>query len=90
MSWLEYKEQDCYVNFGELFMINAEDEKEEKIQELADRFATLKWEIWEKFPVQHREECMKAEWDTEVARRIAEYPKLNIEYEKKCELKMRI
>lgn len=84
---LEYRGNDCYVNFGELFFVKEEDTKEEKIKDLTDAFATLKWDIWEKFPMQHREDCMAAEWDAEVARRLAEYPKLDAEYEKKCELK---
>lgn len=84
---LEYQGKDCFVNFGELFFVKEEDTKEEKIEELTDLFATLKWDIWEKFPVLHRKDDMAAEWEAEVARRIAEYPKLNAEYEKRCELK---
>lgn len=81
---LEYRGGDCYVSFGELFHVKEEDAKEEKIKELADTFAMLKWNIWEQFPVIHRTDNMLEEWEQEVKRRIAEYPKLNAEYEKKC------
>lgn len=81
---LEYKKNECWVNFAPLFLIKKEDIKEIKIKELEDIFARLKWEIWERFPIQHRDESMDLEWKNEIARRIAEYPKLNQEYESRC------
>ncbi|MGN1198575.1 MAG: hypothetical protein ACI4TA_13390 [Acetatifactor sp.] len=43
--------------------------------------ATLKWDIWEMFPVQKRTDAMKAEFEEMVRRRVAEYPKFNFAYE---------
>ena len=51
---------------------------------LRDIMATLKWEIWNEFPVVKRNYMLSANWEQEVKRRIAEYPKLDYEYEKSC------
>jgi hypothetical protein len=44
--------------------------------------ATLKWEIWEVFSVEHRVDVSGDEWEEQ--KRLAEYPKLDIEYENSC------
>ncbi|MCM1540213.1 MAG: 1-acyl-sn-glycerol-3-phosphate acyltransferase [Blautia sp.] len=78
---LEYRGKDCYIKFGQLMYINAEDDKEEKIEELRDVMATLKWEIWEMFLSVPRDTVVSDEWEREVIRRVAEYPKFDYEYE---------
>lgn len=76
---LEYTEKNCYVAFGESMEISPADDKGEKISELNDRFATLKWSIWEQFSDTG---CSTdKEWNAEVQKRLAEYPKLDYEYE---------
>lgn len=76
---LEYTNEKCYVAFGESMHISPADDKGEKISELNDRFATLKWSIWEQFSDTG---CNTAEeWSAEVHKRLAEYPKLDCEYE---------
>ena len=76
---LEYTNEKCYVAFGESMHISPADDKGEKISELNDRFATLKWSIWEQFSDTG---CNTAEeWNAEVQKRLAEYPKLDYEYE---------
>ena len=52
-----------------------------KIAELRDVMATLKWEIWEMFSSVSRATVASDEWEREVIRRVAEYPKLDYEYE---------
>ena len=81
---LEYKENDCYVKFGSPVYITKNDSKQNKIDELSDKMASMKWEIWEMFPVISRTEIDEQEWEREVRKRIMEYPKLNYEYEKSC------
>ena len=51
------------------------------IEQLEEAMATLKWEIWEMFPVQRRTDEMKAEFDKMVRERVAAYLKFNYEYE---------
>lgn len=36
-----------------------EDDKQMKIEELEESFATLKWEIWEQFPIEKRNKDMQ-------------------------------
>lgn len=81
---LEYREKVCYVNFGQAIEVSKRFEKQEKINELEDSFATLKWEIWEMLPVKHRSDDMKEQWEAEVQGRLEEYPLLDYEYEKSC------
>jgi 1-acyl-sn-glycerol-3-phosphate acyltransferase len=81
---LEYKGDDVYVKFGTPLTVEAEDDKLKKINELTDVLATLKWEIWESFPTEHRTDFYGNEWEEEKQKRIAEYPKLDYEYEKSC------
>lgn len=76
---LEYTKENCYVSFGDAMYIEQTDDKGEKIGELRDRFATLKWTTWEMFDDTG---CnTESKWNSEVCKRITEYPKLDIEYE---------
>lgn len=78
---LEYHPDCCYAKYGEPIYINKEMDKQTGIEQLEESMATLKWDIWEMFPVQKRTEEMKAEFEEMVRRRVAEYPKFNFEYE---------
>lgn len=81
---LEYKGDICIVNPGKPVYVMPEETKDKKIGEITDIMATLKWEIWERFPMEKRRESMREEWEEEVLRRLADYPKLDYEYEKSC------
>lgn len=81
---LEYRGKDCYVKFGELIYVKETDEKLTKFEELSKVMATLKWEIWEAFPLVARKEMDMQEWDMEKVSRIKAYPKLDYEYEMSC------
>lgn len=85
---MEYRGEDCYVKFGLPMYIRENDDKKDKINELTDSMATMKWEIWEMFPVVSRGSIDKDEWTREVKRRLEEYPWLDYEYEKSCVLKI--
>ena len=77
---LEYTDENCYVAFGQPMFISEKDDKGEKIRDLDDRFATLKWLVWEKYSDTGYNSA--EEWETEARRRVADYPKLDYRYEK--------
>lgn len=78
---LEYHPDCCYAKYGEAIYINTDMSKQEGIELLEEAMATLKWDIWEIFPVQKRTDEMKVEFEEMVEKRVAEYPKFNFEYE---------
>lgn len=51
---LEYQSDCCYAKYGEPIYISKEMDKQMGIEQLEETMATLKWEIWEMFPVQRR------------------------------------
>lgn len=77
----EYHPDCCYVKFGEPIYIDSEMDKKNGIQQVEDAMATLKWDIWEMFPIAERTEQMKEEFELMIQQRIAEAPKCNLEYE---------
>lgn len=78
---LEYRSDCCYAKYGESLYIEQTMDKKEGIAQLEEAMATLKWDIWEIFPVQKRTDDMKAEFEDMIQKRIAAYPKFNYEYE---------
>ncbi len=78
---MEYHPECCYVKFGEAIYINKEMDKKVGIEQLEDAMATLKWDIWESFPVEKRSEQMKEEFEQMIQKRIAAYPKFDLKYE---------
>lgn len=85
---LEYRERNCYVKWGEIFCVAPEDDKQDKINELSDKMASLKWDIWEIFPVVSRKNIKENEWMQEIKKRLAEYPYFDYEYERSCVLEV--
>lgn len=78
---IEYTSNLCLVKFGDPIYIDHDADKTEAIQHLEDVMATLKWDIWESFPIEKRSERLKDEFELEMQKRVADYPKLNLEYE---------
>ena len=78
---LEYHSDCCYAKFGEAIYINENMSKQEGIEILEESMATLKWDVWEQFPIQKRTDDMKAKFDEMVKKRVEAYPKFNYEYE---------
>lgn len=78
---LEYNSDCYYAKYGEPIYIDQETDKQSGIEQLEEAMSTLKWDIWEMFPVQRRSDEMKAEFEKMVHQRVAAYPKFNYEYE---------
>lgn len=81
---LEYRPDCCYAKYGESIYIREEMDKRVGIELLEEEMATLKWDIWEMFPVQKRTDAMTSEFEEMIQKRIAAYPKLDYEYERQC------
>jgi len=81
---LEYRSDYYYAKYGKPLYITQTMDKKEGITQLEEAMATLKWDIWEMFPVQKRSDDMKAEFETMIQKRIAAYSKFNYEYEMSC------
>ena len=80
---LEFRESVCYAKFGEPIYCSPKDEKKDKFEKMEEVFATLKWEIWELFPIEKREDINMDEWNIEVIKRLSEYPLMDYENEKR-------
>lgn len=84
---LEYTDNCCYVSFAEPMYITESDDKKQKIDELRDTMATLRWEIWEQPPHVSRRDICGDEWEKEVKRILEEYPEYDYDYEQSCILR---
>ncbi len=78
---LDYDQDKCYVKFGKELYVAPSDDKSEKISELRDSMATLKWDIWTDKPITSRSRLSYTDWKKELDFRIAEYPPLDVDYE---------
>ena len=81
---LEYRKDICYVKTGDPIYVAEDADKLEEITKLREIFATIRWEQWEMFPQEKRCDVEEDYWEKYVTERLAEYPKLNYEYEKRC------
>ena len=81
---LEYKNEAVIAKFGEKFFVEKDADKSREISGLADKMATLKWEIWEQSPMVERKALVKNEWSLVVQKRLKEYPKIDFRYEMSC------
>lgn len=82
LEYYEYTDNCCYVNAGKPIIVNQNDSKKEKNDELEEIFTTLKYDIWNQFPMQKRSEVDTYLWKKVMQQRYEEYPKLNIMKEK--------
>lgn len=80
---LEFRGNNCYAKFGEPIYCSSADGKQEKFKELEEAMATLKWDIWDTFPITSRNVIRMDEWDKVVQERTADYPLWNFEDEKR-------
>ena len=69
---------------GEPIFVAEDADKLEEITKLRDIFATIRWEQWEMFPQEKRCDVEEDYWEKYIADRLAEYQKLDYEYEKGC------
>lgn len=80
----EYVEDVCYIKYGEAFTVEETEDKAEVIARLRDTLATLKWDIWEQFPIERRVAIPEDAWEKEIRKRLSEYKKLDYAYEMSC------
>lgn len=80
---LEFRENVCYVKFGKPIYCLIDDSKQKKFEELEEAMVTLKWNIWELFPVISRDTIDMNEWDKIAKKRLSEYPLMDYENEKR-------
>ena len=71
----------CYVKYGEPIYIDETISKQSGIEQLEESMSTLKWDIWETFPVEKRTNTMKIEFEDMIQKRVTEYSKFDFEYE---------
>ena len=74
----------CKVKFGAPLAGDALANKSEAIRNLRDTMATLRWDFISNQPVLNRAEIDPDELKAEIEQVLAEYPKLDWEYEQSC------
>lgn len=74
----------CKVKFGAPMADDALENKSEAIRNLRDTMATLRWDLMSDHPMLHRAEIIPEELERETYQVLAEYPKLDWEYEQTC------
>lgn len=84
---IEYRENKIYVKIGKSIHINIDDDKKQKIDELTDTMATLKWDIIEKFHVEKRNSLKDNYYDIYLEQILSTYKKLDVDYEQSVILK---
>ncbi len=82
LEYYEYTDNICYAKFGDPVYIQLSDDIIQKNDEMEDILATLKFDIWQQFPMGSRNEVDVTEWDQIIQKRRVEYPKLDPEFEK--------
>ena len=77
---MEQYGNEFIVNIGEGFYVKGDEmDSKEWLTYLRDEMATLKWEIFEKNPIQKRSEIPYGYWENEVATKIAEWPSITMQ-----------
>lgn len=79
---LEYFDGKCVVNVGDDIVVLKDDSKQEKIDELEESMATLKWDTLEGRGVFTRTSITEKDFDVYTTDRFEEYKSLNPEEEK--------
>lgn len=79
---MEYEDDECNIMIGDDFTVKENDSKQEKIEELTEQMATMKWELIERKGISNRKDIGKQDLDIYTIDRCAEYPCLDVEYEK--------
>ena len=79
---MEYEEGKCNIMIGDDLIVKETDSKEEKIEELTEQMATMKWNLIERKGLTKRENISQKDLDVYTVDRCAEYPCLDVEYEK--------
>lgn len=81
LEFYEYTDNVCYAKFGEPFIVEADEDKIAVNNRLEDTLATLKFDIWNQFPVGERSKVDSSSWEQIIKRRQEEYSELDSEIE---------
>ena len=80
----EQYRHEFIVNIGSCFDVNAYEDsmsgKRQAIQDLRDRMASLKWEIWEQMPCCRRKDLTPEIWENYIDQRLSEWPGFDREH----------
>ena len=75
---IEQRDKHVYFNVGKEFSVSDMDEKV-AVQLVRDTLATLKWEIWERFPIEKRIEIPKSYYENFLNKRVSEFKGFTVE-----------
>ncbi|MGN0505765.1 MAG: hypothetical protein ACI4FZ_04345 [Lachnospiraceae bacterium] len=78
----------CYYSIGQAIYISENDDKAEMITKLRDEMATMRWKAWEEFSQDKRSKVSMEDYYAYTKRRLEEYPKLDVDFEKTTILKL--
>ena len=81
LEYYEYTDNICYAKFGEPFTVEPSEDKIAVNNRLEDTLATLKFDIWNQFPVGERSKVDSSSWEQIIKRRQEEYPELDPKFE---------
>ena len=75
---IEQREKHFYINVGDELDVSVCDETV-ALERLRDSMATLRWQIWEKTPVEKRSDMSKDYYEEFLKKRISEWPHCSME-----------
>lgn len=78
LEFYELTDNVCYAKFGEPFIVEAGEDKIAVNNRLEDTLATLKFDIWNQFPIQQRKTIDPTFWQEMVKMRQSGYPELDV------------
>ncbi len=85
---LEYTKNECFYSIGKPMNLYNMDDKREATNLLRDEMATMRWELWDELNQCKRKDITDQDYFEYTKDRLEEYPKLDVEYEKKTILKL--
>lgn len=84
---LEYQGDKYFANIGDPIYFDIKEDKKEGITKLRDALSTLRWEIWEEYNHDLRENVSINDFNQKVKANYDEYEKMDRNYEKSLILK---
>lgn len=82
---VDQRNKNFYINIGK--NINVNELNSNKLKQLRDTMATLKWEIWEQFEIEKRSEIPDDYYEKFLRDRLNEWPQFNMQIIKNREFK---
>lgn len=78
---LDYTPDTCYAKIGKSIVIRQNDDKHTAITRVRDEMSTMRWELWETFPILNRNNIEESYFTDILEHDAIEYPKLDLLYE---------